>query len=277
MAMVWKTKYMASKLESLTQNPEEEDDEYLSRLRQKKADLWKLEVDDAKARAYLKAIQDAQAIIIRNKIEAEDFEGMPELQELYSQIRNKNGNGGAIYSHYWVTVNVAPGVLLADVQTKVRKYVHRRMLCKSEWVYEQRGSTDDEAGKGLHVHLLVQPAKPISLTSIRKNTYNTFKSLVGNEKCVCVLACKTETDVEKRRRYMSGEKDDDEKMVKCAVDKKWRLKNNLQDMYTYKNGEDELQEEASSEEDDRLSQASSVQCHEEKDAVRLSEAGSLCE
>lgn len=256
MALIWKTKYMAAKLESMSQNPDEDDDEYLARLREKKAEIWQLEVNDAKARAYLKAIQDAQAIIIRNKIEDNDFEGMPELQELYSQIRNKNGNGGAIYSHYWVTVNVAPGVLLADVQTKVRKYVNRRMLSRSEWVYEQRGTTEDEAGKGMHVHLLVQPLKPISLTSIRKNTYNTFKSLVGNEKAVHVLACKTESDVEKRRLYMSGVKDGEGKMVKCAVDQIWREKNNLQSIYKQTNGEDELlqqEEEAFGEEDDCLS------------------------
>lgn len=260
MSMIWKTKYMASKLEALSQNIDEEDDQYLIRLREKKAELWKLEVEDAKARAYLKAIQDAQSCIIRQKIEAGDFEGMPELQQLYSQIRNTNGNGGAYYTHYWITVNVAPGTLLADLQARVKKYVHRRMLRSSEWVYEQRASTDDESGKGLHVHLLVQPAKPISLTSIRKNTYNTFKVLVGCEKAVHVLPCKTEADVEKRRRYMSGEKDSTEKMEKCAVDKDWRFKNNLQDMYTYQNAE-ELQEEEAVDQEACLSRAPS--CGEE--------------
>lgn len=262
MAMIWKTKYMAAKLEAMSQEPDEEDDVYLQRLRDRRAELWKLEVEDAKARAYLKAVQDAQAIIIRQKIEAGQFEGMPELQELYSQIRNKNGNGGAIYSHYWVTLNVAPGVLLDDVQSKVRKFVNRKMCATTEWVYEQRGATEDEMGKGLHVHMLVRPAKPIGLTQFRRNTVSTFKTLVGNEKAVDVRPCKAQSDVEKRRKYMSGEKDDPEKMKKCAVDKMWRSKNNLSDMYKHENGENDLQEEASSEEDDCVSQTSSL-CQKE--------------
>lgn len=262
--MIWKTKFMAAKLEGMSQQPDEEDDEYLQRLRDRKAELWKLEVEDAKARAYLKAIQDAQAIIIRQKIEAGQFEGMPELQELYSQIRNRNGNGGAIYSHYWLTVNVAPGVLLDDVQAKVRKFVNRKIVRSAEWVYEQRGATEDEMGKGLHVHMLVQPATALSLTHFRRNAYSTFKTLVGNEKAVDVRPCKSESDVEKRRKYMSGEKDDLEKMKKCAVDKLWRHKNNLLPMYKHENGESDcIQEEAFSEEEDRLSQASSIQCERE--------------
>lgn len=263
MAMIYKTKWMYEKLNALSQQPDEDDDAYRQRYRDTKTELWKAEIENAEAKAIMKAIENAKSLVIRQQIEDGNWEGLPDrLQELYAQIRNRNGNGGAIYSHYWVTLNVAPGVLLDDVKSKVRKFVNRKMCASTEWVYEQRGSTEDEMGKGLHVHMLVRPAKPIGLTQFRRNTVSTFKTLVGNEKAVDVRPCKAQSDVDKRRKYMSGEKDDPEKMKKCAVDKMWRSKNNLSDMYKHENAKNDLQEEASSEEDDCVSQTSSL-CQKE--------------
>jgi hypothetical protein len=47
---------------------------------------WSSEIDDAKAKGYLKAVQDAQAALIRQRVQNGDFEGMPELEELMKQL-----------------------------------------------------------------------------------------------------------------------------------------------------------------------------------------------
>lgn len=230
------TKWMRSKLDKIEQEPHESDEIYRERLSYEKSYLWRCELDDMYARTYLKAQADVYAQMWRQKIEDGELQDYPDLQYAYSKLRNKNGNGGNIYSHYWITINVAPTVMLSDLQSKVAKFVRRKMCRVTEWVFEQRGKTESEAGKGMHVHMLVQPAKPISGTHVKRNTYSTFKTLVGNEQCVYVLPCKQQSDIDKRRKYMRGEKDDDDKMVKCSIDKIWREQNFLKDFYTFDNG-----------------------------------------
>lgn len=243
------------------------------------AKLRDIEVQDAKAQAYLKCIKDAESLYLRQRVEAGDFEGMPELEEIYSKIKNRRSNGGALYRYYWVTVNVAPGVGLADLQAKIEKYVHRKIIKRAEWVIEQRGKSENTMGEGMHMHMLVEQSGALFLGDFTRNTRNTFKTLVGNDLHVHVLGCKSEKDVEARRKYMEGEKvgkteaEGAEKREKCAIDKVWRLKNNILPMYIHDNGTHQLQEEALSETDDGSQEASL--CEEEGRSFRFSEDGQV--
>lgn len=233
-------------------------------------------VQDARAKAYYRAIQDAEASLIRQRVEDGDFEGMPELEKIYSQIKNRRKNGGALYEYEWVTVNCAPGVQLEDVQRKVEKFVNRKIVKRAEWVYEQRGTTEEDMGSGMHVHMLVQQSGSLFHGDFSRNAKNTFKSLVGNPNAIHILGCKNVKDVENRRKYMSGEKDDEAKMRKVSIDKLWRRKNNLLPYYKHENAAQvQIQEEdvsSSEEEDDDLcyevsSPDSSSRCVEDDEMV----------
>lgn len=286
MSGIYKTKYMAAKLDVWREDDDNKalarthPDVYYQRQREYRDELWEREVEDAKAQAYLKCIKDAEALYLRQRVEAGDFEGMPELEEIYSKIKNRRSNGGALYRYYWVTVNVAPGVGLADLQAKIEKYVHRKIVKRAEWVIEQRGKSENTMGEGMHMHMLVEQSGALFLGDFTRNTRNTFKTLVGNDLHVHVLGCKSEKDVEARRKYMEGEKvgkteaEGAEKREKCAIDKVWRLKNNILPMYIHDNGTlHQLQEEALSETDDGSQEASL--CEEEGRSFRVSEDGQV--
>jgi len=252
MAMIYKTKYMDAKLDAYIKVDGAKRSE--SDIASYKKQLWEIEVADAKAKAYLRAIQDAEALDIRQRIEDGDFEGMPELEAIYSRIKNRRKNGGALYEYEWVTVNCAPGVQLEDVQRKVEKFVNRKIVKSAEWVYEQRGSIEEQMGSGMHVHMLVRQSGALFHGDFTRNARSTFKTLVGNDNAVCVIGCKNVNDVEKRRKYMNGEKQGEAKLVKVEIDKLWRLKNNLSPYYTHENaGGTRIQEEddCSSQEDDQ--------------------------
>lgn len=261
MSGIYKTKYMAAKLDVWREENKEfaqqHPNVYFQRQREYRDELWEREVEDAKAQAYLKCIKDAEALYLRQRVEDGDFEGMPELEAIYSKIKNRRSNGGALYRFYWVTVNVAPGVGLADLQAKIEKYVHRKIVKRAEWVIEQRGKSENTMGEGMHMHMLVEQSGALFLGDFTRNTRNTFKTLVGNDLHVHVLGCKSEKDVEARRKYMQGEKvgkteaEGAEKREKCAIDKVWRLKNNILPMYIHENGTHGLQEETSSDQESR--------------------------
>lgn len=208
--------------------------------------LRQVEVDDAVAKAYLKALADQHASIIRRRIALGDFNGMPEIDALQPQLakldameklKNANGNGGALNALYFVTINAKPGVTVAELTKKVTKYVNRVIVKKAEWVYEQRGTSALDMGTGLHVHLLVAQRGDVFDGEFKQNTRSTFGPLVGlPEKHVDIRVCKPEW-VNDKREYMKGVKTADGKMEKCAMDTIWRLANNISPYYTHENGQ----------------------------------------
>lgn len=258
---MYSTKWMRVKLEQWTdKNPppdeEEEIPEWKNRFQQARNRFWQQEVEDAKAKAHLKAVQDAEATLIRKKVQEGEYQGIEELQEYQQLLRNKNKNGGAMHLYYFVTVNCKPDVQLSELTTKVDKYVQRKFIKKAEWVYEQRGSTELEMGKGMHCHILVTQRGDCHDGQFKQNTRNTFKTLVGNPQThVDIRAVKPEY-VDDKREYMRGQKTGEGKVEKCEIDVIWRQKNNLEKYYIQTNGEEEEteQHEDNSEEEDEVQQ-----------------------
>lgn len=218
--------------------PEEDDDyeEWKLTAQMQRARLWKMEIEDAKARAHLKAVQDAEATLIRKKVQEGDFTGIEELMEYQQLLRNKNGNGGAIHTYYFVTVNCKPDVQIHELQKKVNKYVNRKFIAECEYVYEQRGSTEFELGKGKHVHILVKQRGDCHDGQFKQNTRNTFKSLVGNPQTHVDIRAVKEAYVSDKRDYMRGQKTGEGKQEKVEMDKIYRAQNNLEEYYTHNNG-----------------------------------------
>lgn len=238
-------------------------DEWHQKYFEKRRELWSIEIEDAKAKAYLKAVQDAQAAVIRQRIQEKDFTGMPELQELMGQIKNKRGNGGNIQLNYFVTVNCKPDVQLGELKKKVEKYVRRKMVTKAEYVFEQRGAHEGEMGKGLHAHILVQQRGDTFDGAFKVNTRNTFKTLVGNPETHVDIRPVKESFKEDKRAYMKGVKTQEGKAEKVAIDRVWRVNNNLKDYYTHENGrlqeEDDNASDSPTQAEDDASQGSSAE------------------
>lgn len=219
--------------------------------------LWKVEVEDAKARAHLKAIQDAEATLIRKKVVEGDFSGIEELEEYQSILRNKNGNGGALHMYYFVTVNCKSDVQLHELFKKVSKYVNRKFVQEAEYVFEQRGSNELEMGKGLHVHILVKQRGDCHDGQFKQNTRNTFKGLVGNPQTHVDIRAVKEAYVSDKRDYMRGQKTGEGKAEKVEMDRIYREQNNIQEYYTHINDVQETQSAdgiTEEEEDHRVSQ-----------------------
>lgn len=229
-------------------------------------ELWRIEVEDARAKAYLKAIQEAEAALIRQRVQKGDFEGMPELQEIMLKLNNKRGNGGNLQLHYFVTVNVKPGVSTDELAKKVEKYVRRSMVRSAEYVYEQRGAHEGEMGKGLHCHLLVTQRGDVFDGKFKENTRNTFKSLVGSpQHHVDIRAVKPDW-VDDKREYMKGAKTQEGKAEKVAMDRVWRVQNNLRQYYNHANSDVQAQardpphRQSQEAEDDAVSTSSAESC-----------------
>lgn len=81
----------------------------------------------------------------------------------------------------WITVNPKPGVTLAEFQKKIIKLSNRKLFLETHYVFEQRGTTTEDMGKGFHAHILGKRNlnyKPYKCSECIKNT---CKDLVGNK------------------------------------------------------------------------------------------------
>lgn len=140
----------------------------------------------------------------------------------------KNNNG-----YLWITINPAPKVEFEKFKVKITKLVNRAMFTKCEYVYEQRGTSLKEAGKGFHCHILATRDMKYKPSKCISNIKNTCKTLVGNVNNNNQLNIQIIGDdfANDKREYMTGVKTGEGKDQKQIIDKSWRhqmeLKENI--------------------------------------------------
>lgn len=130
----------------------------------------------------------------------------------------------------FITLNFKPNMELETIKKLMDNIVAKKWVSRYYYSIEQRGNTKETAGEGLHVHLILTNVnKPMS--QIHKETYNTVKNYVGNKLHVDVKTYPTKF-LDEKLQYIQGLKWDSDKKEKTEMDKYFRLKNNLEMMYT---------------------------------------------
>jgi len=134
---------------------------------------------------------------------------------------------------WWITVSVKDAVPFLKFKKKVDKYVERTMFKEPKYlVYEQRGITEDELGKGTHIHFLCRRNVTVPPKDCRKNTINTFKQM-ADEKAIKVTTV-GDNWAKDKLEYISGQnKEGEGKEQKQVMDVVFREKNNIQTIYKY--------------------------------------------
>lgn len=185
---------------------------------------------------YKKCIKDMENGIV-------PFPGVEQYIDLYK--KHTNGNGGNYHANWFITVNPKDGVDLRKFIKAVEKYTRRSMLTNAEYVFEQRGDSDSNRGRGFHTHMLVTQNGKYNDKCFRDNTYNTFKNFVGNQQHVYMYPV-TGQAIEDKRSYMKGNKTGDGKDIKVIQDAIWRSEINISSYYIYPNANQEILQETSS-------------------------------
>lgn len=142
---------------------------------------------------------------------------------------------------YFVTVSPPETANLSQFIAATHRFVSLKVVKEAYYVFEQRGTTEEEMGKGFHTHMLCfRDAKPSAfikeLNRIFKPFFQKDISPAVLEKLIKVENAKnTEKDtVNKILRYMRGEKRPKigkDKATKVSVDKMWRQSHNLREEY----------------------------------------------
>lgn len=130
---------------------------------------------------------------------------------------------------YMITIRPNENTLWETFYNDTESYISAN-LHRWKWVsyaYEQKGTNDDELGKGFHVHIILK-TDTINYypMHILRNTQKYFKQYVAPN-CVQVDSIK---NFDRACEYISGDKrlpngePDKEKLKAVAMDNKWRQK-----------------------------------------------------
>ncbi len=130
---------------------------------------------------------------------------------------------------YFITIN--PITDDFDLfKNKVEKLLTRPFIIDPIYAYEQRGTTNDDIGKGYHVHIISKKKKYTSPAELQKNIYSQFKNILGNIKHVDIRSCPM-VWYDEKLSYIKGDKWDLSKTESCNLNRVWRKQLNLETFY----------------------------------------------
>lgn len=192
-------------------------------------------VNKAIYRGFTKAISDMVCDATKLEIREGKINNTKLIQiyEGYKKnIDNKYGNV------LFITINPRPDVSLEEFIKSMNKFKSKVWIEDYIYVYEQRGTTEQESGKGFHAHILLWKPDNKKSHEVIRETKNTFKNIcsIDNPSILNIKNCKDE-DIEKRKNYMLGHKNteiDPSKQVKQEIDLIWRERNNIENYYQKK-------------------------------------------
>lgn len=134
--------------------------------------------------------------------------------------------------YVFITINPNQYITILDFINKMTKMMAKKWITNYLYVYEQRGETEAELGKGFHFHCILEKPK-------NKPYCHMIRELSNSANAVCdssnfhFFNVKSISEEECQRKiiYITGRKADIEKHLKQDMDIVWRQKNNLKSFY----------------------------------------------
>jgi len=189
-------------------------------------------VNKAIYRGFTKAISDMVCDATKLEIREGKIQNSKLIQIYEGYKKNIDNKFGNVL---FITINPRPDVSLEEFMKVMNKFKSKVWLEDYIQVYEQRGTTEQESGKGFHAHILLWKPDNKKSHEVVRETKNTFKNIcsIDNPSILNIKNCKDE-DIEKRKNYMLGHKNteaDPSKQVKQEIDLIWRQRNNIENYY----------------------------------------------
>lgn len=186
--------------------------------------------DDVKDRARKRVLQLQYEELYRLRNLAKPNEIQKEIQELRNSLGEKVDTLSKPY--IWLCVNPSQTLTLCEFKKMIDKMVTKKWLTSYVYVLEQRGMTEEELGKGFHLHAIIKKPDDKKPSHCIRELSNTFKKAcdVSN---FHFFQTKFIDEAEKERKleYILGQKeytDENRKDLKQIMDKVWRQKFNIQ-------------------------------------------------
>ncbi len=150
-----------------------------------------------------------------------------QIDELTNRVKSQNRK-----DLVFITINPKPEVSLEKFLTIVHHTANRKMFLHGSYCLEQRGTTLEDIGKGMHAHFAMERDKSYKPSKIAKNISNSLlkQDIIGHAKHVDVRQYPMKF-LQDKIEYMSGNKWDKGKEEAVKINKTWRVQNDLKNIY----------------------------------------------
>jgi len=183
----------------------------------------------------------------RNEAEKKALELFnPCIKKIKEYKKNKNKKKRNPYKQAkYLLLTINPKECeIKDLKEIIKKIEKKEWIKINSYVYEQRGETEQEKGKGKHIHMIIEYEeikkyykKDKSPTHISQLLTMCLTKYIDNYKKIDIRKIYDDENKKKVEIYMQGIKED-KKLKSVEINKKWREENELKQIYII-NGETE--------------------------------------
>lgn len=129
-----------------------------------------------------------------------------------------------VKSTKWLTFRPVDDTTIEQLWYGTQEWINRRWIKEFKMVFEQKGETEDELGKGKHIHVIythTQKSQGEMIDEIQRDYKKYGVVFGGNQPKISPI--KTAGDLERLHNYIKEYKEDDELKKKAfALDGVWR-------------------------------------------------------
>lgn len=159
-----------------------------------------------------------------------------ELKQILEEGKIINRDNTEKLPERYVFITLRPEENVCNLKTFIyhtETFFKKNLFNDSVWAFEQCGKTNEDCGKGFHAHGIAKVKNYVQVKDIIKAyefiPYNCILQ-IGRKDSKCKFITKP-IDLEYANNYIRGEKHNEEKNKSVIIDKIWREKNNLKDLY----------------------------------------------
>lgn len=165
------------------------------------------------------------------KKEAEFMEQAFDIgMEYYQMAKRKLGSTTDNSRHYMLTIRPTNDTSYKTLEHYTNLFITtwKSSWNWAEWAYEQKGTTKETLGFGVHVHIIICTTKNNYYPShILRDAKRAFPFV--NPNCIQIDTLK---NLERCKEYIRGIKNNPDKEVAAKCDKEWRILNNIENIYS---------------------------------------------
>lgn len=161
---------------------------------------------------------------------------MKEIKEIEDKTKIsllQNRADKRLDRYIFLTISPPDNIIKPEEFLKMcHKAMSRKFIVKYHFVIEQRGMSIEESGKGMHAHLLFERNVHYKPAVIKRDLKNTFKKCYKkiNDHNYNFKKCGKEFYT-KRLEYIKGKKTEEGKDLKMEIDKHFRNKYKISEIY----------------------------------------------
>jgi len=134
--------------------------------------------------------------------------------------------------YIFITINPNAFITLLDFINKTNKMMAKKWITNYLYVYEQRGESLTDLGKGFHFHCILEKPKTKAYAHMIRELSNSANSLCDTSNFHFFnIKSISEEECQRKIIYLTGSKADESKHLKQEMDIIFRKNNNLKSFY----------------------------------------------